>query len=56
MTTASPSPHPGIGVPRRIDHLSEPRWVRILFAVPLAFAVLFAVSLVADAWSRGLRP
>ena len=39
-----------------MDLRSEPRWVRILFAVPLAFAVLFAVSLVADAWSRGLRP
>lgn len=35
---------------------AEPRRLKWLFVVPLAFPALFAVALVADAMSHGLRP
>jgi len=59
MTTASPSPHPGIGVPRRIDHLSEPRWLRAgLIGAAMGFLVLFLflplLVVFAEAFSKGL--
>jgi hypothetical protein len=35
---------------------TEPRWLRTCFASSLVLPVLYAVALVADAWTRGLRP
>src|SRR2546425_941917 len=59
MTTASPSPHPAGHGPRRIDHLSEPRWVRFgLIAAAMGFLVLFLflplLVVFAQAFSKGL--
>src|SRR6266850_5551384 len=64
MTTASPSPHPAGHLPRRIDqrridHLSEPRWVRFgLIGAAMGFLVLFIflplLVVFAEAFSKGL--
>ncbi|MDB4971112.1 MAG: hypothetical protein JWN44_6801 [Myxococcales bacterium] len=35
---------------------AERRWVRILFTSPLGLPILYAVTLVADVWTRGIRP
>jgi predicted membrane channel-forming protein YqfA (hemolysin III family) len=35
---------------------NEARWLRVSFAVSFALPGVFAVSVVADLWGKGLRP